>query len=48
MRSLPLEGGESAPVTSFPLDIDSFKVFTGSCGAVVAQCLSILSILMDD
>jgi hypothetical protein len=29
VRSLPLEGGESAQVTSFPLDIESFKVFKG-------------------
>jgi hypothetical protein len=39
VRSLPLDGGESVPVTSFPLDIDSFKVFRGPRDTVLMACV---------
>lgn len=39
VRSLPLEGGESVQVSSFPLDVDSFKVFKGPRDTVLLACV---------
>ena len=34
VRSLALDGGESASVTNFPLGIESFKIFKGQYDTV--------------
>jgi hypothetical protein len=39
VRSLPLDGGESVQVTSFPVDVDSFKVFKGIRDTVLLACV---------
>jgi hypothetical protein len=39
VRSLSLDGGESAQVSSFPLDVDSFKVFKGVRDTVMLACV---------
>ena len=39
VRSLPLEGGESANVTAFPLDVDSFKVFKAPRDTLMLACV---------
>lgn len=39
VKTLPLEGGESANVTSFPLDVDSFKVFKAPRNTLMLACV---------
>ena len=36
--TIPLDGGESAQVTSFPLSLDTFKVFTGPGDIIYLAC----------
>ena len=36
---MSLEGGESAQVTAFPLDVESFKVFRGPRDSVLLACV---------